>query len=438
MKGLGRTVILVALVLLLVVTACAKATPTPAPAAAPAVKKPVKLYYIPPLTGAWAAVVEPLWKGTTGYIDYINETMGGVSGHRVEYGWADSRYEAARTLTIYERFKGEGAFFVNIYGSPDGEALKPRAEADKIPLLNYGQSDPQVFPPAWNFIWGTTYMDAFAAWLEWQTANWKGPGPMKLGVVMIEYGWSLAHKDAAAVLAPKLGFEFVDSEVVPATITDATPFLARFRDKGVNIIYGAVNPPPFAVVSKDMTKLGLKERMPITNFWWGDLESNISLVGPEAADKTRNWTSWGSADDPDPGIATVSKYWDDKYGRKPRMAELVGWMGQELVMEALRLALVKAGDDPAKLTGEIMKSGFESIKDFEGILHPKVSLSPGDRITFRKLRLMEVQTKKEMVAGKETAVARVVPLTGWLDSQILPRTPDGKIDWAKYQRFITK
>lgn len=106
-------------------------------------KKPVKLYYIPPLTGPWAAVVDPLWKGTTGYIDYINETMCGVSGHKIEYGWADSRYEAARTLTIYNRFKGEGAFFVNIYGSPDGEALKPRAEADKILPPTTGSPTPR-------------------------------------------------------------------------------------------------------------------------------------------------------------------------------------------------------------------------------------------------------------------------------------------------------
>ncbi len=116
------------------------------------------------LTGIYAAVTEHVWRGAQLWAKYTNE-QGGLEGYEIKYEWADTGYQAARALSIYKRFRAltPKPPMIVIYGSPDGEALKKELASDHIVAFNFGQSDAQVYPPAFNVIWGFTYAESFVA-----------------------------------------------------------------------------------------------------------------------------------------------------------------------------------------------------------------------------------------------------------------------------------
>jgi hypothetical protein len=75
-----------------------------------------------------------------------------------------------------------------------------------------------------------------------------------------------------------------------------------------------------------------------------------------------------------------------------------GWMAAEIAVEALRLALEKVGYE--NLTGEnVKKYGLEAIKDFEGLLHPKTSLSATQQQTGTLLRVYKATAGKPLWCG---------------------------------------
>lgn len=105
--GFGLLVLLLVVIPLLV--ACPpKPAPVPvAPVPVPGVfKGTIKIHQAPCLTGPWAAVVGPCFKGSELYRKYVNE-RGGLEGYYVETVWADSAYMVARTLSIYKRYREE-------------------------------------------------------------------------------------------------------------------------------------------------------------------------------------------------------------------------------------------------------------------------------------------------------------------------------------------
>jgi ABC-type branched-subunit amino acid transport system substrate-binding protein len=416
MKAKGKAcLLLLALILvaLPVLSACAREK-----------EEVITIHQLPCLTGPWAAVASPGFRGAEVYMRYVNEELGGIAGRKVEYKWADTGYQAERTLSIYDRYKAENPLVVIIYGSPDGEALKPKLEADKIPGFNFGQSDAQIFPPAYNFIWGVPYVDAFVRYMEWLVQQ-RAPERPKLALVMLEYGWSLIHKTAAEQLADRIGIDFVDSEVISVAPTDLTTMLTRFHENGVTDIYMSITSAGFAVAAANLVELGYADEMTMTNFWWGPIDELAESIGDKAIGM-RNLTPWRSRYEAatDAGVKTVVDYYNKLYAEPPKMAVITGWMGMELVFEAIRRAIEEVGYE--NLTGEAVKEGFESITDFEGIIHPKVTLGPGQRVTNNKLRIMEVQK------DPDTGELKPMPITDWFEVTVLPRDAEGNILWDQY------
>ncbi|TAK36925.1 MAG: hypothetical protein EPO21_00955 [Chloroflexota bacterium] len=425
------SIVMVLLILVMpVLAACsspAPAAPTTAPvapapttaAASGTYKGTLTVPELIPMTGAYAAGAAPMWKGAQAYTRYINE-RGGINGYKVEFNWADTAYNVAKVLQLYKQFKEQKPPLIVLYDAAGGEALKQTIEQDQIVVINSGASDPQVFPPGWIFLTGTPYVDGFVSYLEYLSKSWKGPDKAKLGVIVYELGPQMAHIDAAKALASKLGIEFVDSEIIVPSMLDSTPVLTRFRDEGVNNIYMVGSNPTFAVVSKDLQRLGLKDKMTLTGVWWDDLDNNIRLASA-AAEGTQNitWLPWPT--DPSPDVQKVVEYYKGiNNGETPVALALAGWMMHELVFEAYRVALNKVGS-PDKLTGPVMMESLQSIKNFQGLLYKNVTLDATTRVALPKVRMTQVQN------GQQVAISE------YFDVRLLPRTADGKIDWAKYE-----
>jgi ABC-type branched-subunit amino acid transport system substrate-binding protein len=377
------------------------------------------------LTGIYAAVTEHLWRGTQLCVKYTNE-KGGLEGYEIKLEWADSGYIAARTLSIYKRFRAltPKPSVILLYGSPDGEALKKELATDRIVGFNYGQSDAQVYPPAYNVIWGFPYAEAYVRYLEWLAESRAKKEPVKVGFLGYEAGWVLAHREMMEKVAPSLGMKVGSFEVVPPVPVDLTTQMVKFRDTGVNEIYVILPPPGYSVALRNYNELGLKAKgINITAFWWSGIDNQIIAL-KDKAEGARLLHSWFSEADGEkfPGVKTATDYWYHFYSEKPQMTFYCGWMGMEVIGEAIRLALKEVGGDASKLTGDLVIKGLESIKDWQGLVHPKYSGKPGLRTTSPHLRISEVQ------GGKSIAI------TDFFYIRPLPRDiSTGKIFWDQYK-----
>jgi len=70
--------------------------------------KTLKVGITTPTTGPAAEKGAPMGHGNLDCIDYINDELGGVNGYEIEVVWLDNGYDAAKVVTIVERFMDEG------------------------------------------------------------------------------------------------------------------------------------------------------------------------------------------------------------------------------------------------------------------------------------------------------------------------------------------
>ncbi|MBI5955982.1 MAG: ABC transporter substrate-binding protein, partial [Chloroflexi bacterium] len=161
MKRFVSRLLVVSLLLGLVVAACG---PTPVPTATlvpptptkvpptPTPVRTIKLYHFGDVTGPYAPITLPLVNAFEDALKYINE-KGGIRGAKVEHEWMDTGGKLPQAIAAYNKFREATPkpIVMLIYGSTEGEALKERFAEDKITVLSYSVSDPQLVPPGWIF-----------------------------------------------------------------------------------------------------------------------------------------------------------------------------------------------------------------------------------------------------------------------------------------------
>jgi branched-chain amino acid transport system substrate-binding protein len=107
----------------------------------------------------------PYSEGVRDYVDWHNAN----GGRRVRLMWQDYSYDVALAVQIYQQHVSEGAVGFIGWGSADTEAIRPRANSDKIPFMSasYPESlvDPRENP--YIFVDGTTYSDQMRITLGW-------------------------------------------------------------------------------------------------------------------------------------------------------------------------------------------------------------------------------------------------------------------------------
>lgn len=403
-RGWLVKIALLAVSLLLVAAACGEAaTPAPAPGApTPAAeKKTIKIHQIPDITGPVSIVALPLFEGGQGWVKWVNE-QGGINGHRVELVYEDSGYEVPRILAIYAKWKAQGAFVTVQYSSGGGEATKPRGEQDKVTIYNFGQSDPQYYPPAYNLSWGMTYGDGMGVFLDWVKANWTEDRPPKIAIFTYDNAFGRAPMEPGERYAKFLGFDWYGTEFAGWVPADTTPQLLKFRDAGVDFFYSQFLSHTASVVQRDMAKLGLQDQLTPVYFWWAPLDQVIGGAGAAAEGAINVNLHYNSSDVQVQKIAEM-KAFAEGTGKTFNTAYIRGWRGHAFLAEGIRIALSQVGDDPDRITGEVLLNALLGIKDFDSGLGPKEGIpGPNYRVLQDVGRIEQVQNGK------------VVVLTDWM------------------------
>lgn len=335
-------------------------------------------------TGATQTVGVFLCPGYHDYIALLN-SKGGIEGYKIRVVEIDNEYKVPPAMEAHERFKLEGAIIEGLYGTPQTAALTRKLEEDRIPgtspgfgtaAATDGKKYPYLFPIA------ASYWSQGAAAVEF--AKKQLGGSLQGKKIAYLFYDNPAGKEPLVILedlAKSEGFELRTFAVPAPGVEMAAQVLditGRFRpDFVIAHLFGRAP----SVSIKELKGKGYPLSK-VVSFVWGSSEADIKAAGGYAVAEGYNTLQFaGVGDDfqvikdinamykadgkPVPGAQEVSVY----YNR--------GVMIAAIHAEAVRNAIKAKGG--AKPTGEDVKKGMESIKDFTlGGMVPPMEITEAD------------------------------------------------------------
>jgi len=386
-------------------------------------KKPIKIYSPVGLTGPWSYVMKPQLLGYQTYFKYVNEIEGGVDGHPIELVWGDSSYDPTKTMALYKRWRSEEKVaLVILTGSPDAEATKATLVRDKVVGIDLYCSDPTFYPPAYTYGVGTTYHEMHMVWLRYIAKTWHRPERPVLATYYPEFPWAFEFDKMFKETAHRFGITYVGLELAKPGAPSLKSELERLMAKGVNQLMTILPTGLVKILFSSMDEMGIRKKLEV-GLWAGIyLEEIGRIVGPGFEGITGiGWFPVEEDTLTNPKLKKIRDYWDKATGgEKFESPQMSGWMLGELAVQAIRQTLRKVGYD--NLNGENLKKyGFDAIKDWEGSVHPKTTLTANSQTSARLNRVYRYKDGKFHVAEDWTP-----------RPELIRALKTGAVDWAKY------
>ncbi|MDP2919814.1 MAG: ABC transporter substrate-binding protein [Dehalococcoidia bacterium] len=381
--------------------------------AAPAVdpgKKTLKIGMTNPLTGVAAEKGNPMGAGNLDAIEYINNELGGIDGHKIEALALDDGYDAAKATTIVKRFIDEGYLFFTTASSAMMTAMMENANRASFPGIVAFSASNLTQPP--QRIYGQTpdYGDDWAAFAKYYMSNiWKDKSRKpRMALHLLNNSTGAAAKKAAEAKAVELGIELVIIKEHAATTSSEIASLTEIKSKNPDVLYISSTPAPTSVIIKNAKELGMYPGITIASGHAGITKALVDLGGADVVEGVYGvypTVQWGENV---PGMAKMTEYVRKNHPKYEGNADyIVSWAQSLIAAEILRLAVKNAGAD--KLTPQIVEEqGFKKLKNFDvGGLHGPVTYTPGDNRLSKSVRVIQVQKGK------------LVPVTGWVEAPLI-------------------
>jgi branched-chain amino acid transport system substrate-binding protein len=353
-------------------------------------------------TGPIAGLNVPADMGLEDYIKEVN-AKGGVEGIKIKFIGIDTRYDVARAVSGYKRYRRTPrVLMVNSISTGIGKALARLIERDKRAQLVPGDGEFQAHLGR-TFIWGPAYQDAFAAIMDWVMDDWKAKG--KSGAPVVGYlSWDNPYGReplrGGKEYAESRGITMLPPEYFPPGTLKHDVYLTRLAESGANYIYaGGVDPTPTNVI-RDAYALGLTKKIQFLNGYWGPTALGIGIHA-QALEGTAIVSFFQRGTDA-LGNRVSTELWKKYRGSLDKFNEVYG-MGMAWAMTyvaGLKEALKAV--DYEKLTANDMYKAYQRITGFEraGIQGP-CAYSPSSRRGSLEVKIYRVK------GGK------IVPITDW-------------------------
>jgi ABC-type branched-subunit amino acid transport system substrate-binding protein len=362
-------------------------------------KKPtIKHYGIADLTGPYGILLPDSWEGILDYYRLVTEE-GGIDGHPVELIWGETGNVMSRTWSHYKRHKQAGAQLLILYSSPDGEALKNTMVKDKIFCFNFGQSDPQLYPPAWIYIDGPSYGDGFGAFLKMAKAEWDKAGKkgtMKVGIIGPDTAYGRAALEPGQRFGKKIGVDVVGQEYPPVVPIDLSPQILRLKEKGVDWIWVQGLSQIATVFMKNMASLGLQGKIPVAGFWWTSGAEMLRRIGPKFSEGYifNSYNYLPQVEKDHPGIRKCVEMRRKYHKKDPDEVYVRGVRATQFVIELTKRTLKKYGYNG--LTSQNYMSMMDTFKDWKTPwdLGALFTITPNDRRTGKDFLFYQVRGGK--------------------------------------------
>lgn len=375
-----------------VATKPAAAAPTAAPAApVKPTKDQVKVGFYFDASGPTSNVGPLLRDGAKDFIDYMNANKGGANGHPVTLVIEDHKYEVPLAVAIYKRWvEQEKIQMLSSYGTPITEALSPSAAKDKIPLLTpgYGLSesaDGKKFP--YTFVGVASYEAQMAAALQFVKNNWKESRNVKVGFLYYDNPAGRDPIEFMKKMAPKMGIDITGIVAVPATTVDTASQWLEIQKGNPDWVLNHMFGRPAGIILKDRGRLGIKT--PTLTFVWGMSDQEIDVAGAEAVEGTWVLQFASAAGDKPEAMESIKQWYQSQGKPQPQYYNTIYYARGVAIGTMIHAGIANA---PEPVTGENIKKGLESAKNYTGfgMLSP-TTLTADDHAGGRKVRIYQAQ-----------------------------------------------
>ncbi|MBU2549310.1 MAG: ABC transporter substrate-binding protein [Proteobacteria bacterium] len=356
-------------------------------------------------TGPIAGLALAGSQGEEDYFKYFND-QGGYKGVTVKYIGVDTRYDVARALSAYKRYrKTPHLLLVNTISTGLGKAIYPLIVRDKLINLTPGDGEFQA-KLSRTFIYSTPYQDGFAATLDWVLEDWKKKGKSGapvVGLISWDNPYGREPYRGGKEYAEKIGIKLLDPELFPPGSLKHDVWLNRLAKNGANYVYvGGVDPTQTNVI-RDAYALGLtKDIQFMTDYWGPDMGVGVKDHPKELEGSIIVNCFIRGTDARSHPLGT--KLWQQY--RKKSVDEMVSayYIGLSHAMHyvaGMKIALDAGGFE--KLDGDAMYQAYQQLhgKELTQGITGKTDYSPTSRRMSRYVKFYQV------TGGK------VVPVTDW-------------------------
>ena len=368
----------------------------------PSFAKEVEYLSLADYTGPIAGLNVPADMGLEDYLKDIN-AKGGVDGVKIKLIGIDTRYDTARAVSAYKRYRRSPKLLVvNSISTGIGKAVARLIERDKRLQLVPGDGEFQAHIQR-TFIWGPAYQDAFAALMDWVIDDWKAKG--KSGAPVVGYlswdnpfGRELLR--GGKEYAKKLGIKLLPPEYFPPGTLKHDVYLTRLAKAGANYIHaGGVDPTPTNVI-RDAYALGLTKKIQMICGYWGPTALGIGVHAKALEGTVIN--SFFLRGEEAKENKVVTDLWKKYRGSMDKFNGVYG-MGMSWGMTyvgALKTALKDVGYE--KIKGDDMYRAYQKITGMNraGVQGP-CAYSPTSRRGSLEIKIYRVKNGK------------IVPITDW-------------------------
>lgn len=320
------------------------------------------------------ALVNGMTYGTRDYLEYINQTKGGIAGNKIRVVMLDGRYKLDEELKIYRRCADqEQAVVINGWSTGATKALSDQVQQDGIPFISESFAsevvDPKKYP--FTFIAGPTYEQQMIIALR-DTAE-KGGKKIVLMYSDNEYGRGPVNVVRQSGVIEKLGLEVVDLVEYRYDAQDVTAQMLRIKAKNPDLVYVQGSTPQLLVALRDAAKVGLPAKLFISNLY------NISPAIPaqvgEAANGFRAIQTYSFYGTDFPAMKEIEAYGAKNEIEKKDIYFVKGWLKGKVIEAGIGAAIRKNGGQvPADIAAfrKSVRDEIEGLKDFDtgGITPP--------------------------------------------------------------------
>jgi branched-chain amino acid transport system substrate-binding protein len=377
--------------------------------------KTLKIGISTPTTGPAAEKGAPMGHGNLDCIKYINEELGGVEGYEIEVVWLDNGYDAAKVVTIVEKFMDEGCLLFSTSSSAMMSAAMELANRNGFPGIAAFSSPILYRPPAHIYGQMPDYGDDFLVFAKYYMENiWDGSGKPRMALHLLNNTTGYGARDAARAYAEELGIEIIAEEEHSKTTTSEMESLTRIKALNPDVLYISSTPAPTAIIVKNAYELGMYPGITIGSGHAGFTKALVDAAGADICEGVYGvfpTVNWG---DDVPGMAKMTEYLEANHPEDAGNMDYITTWAQSLIMvEILRVALDNVGYDvlakgDAEAWKAIEEQGIQKLKDYDvGGLHGPVTYTPGDNRLSKSVRVFRVQS------------GEITPLTDWIDAPVV-------------------
>jgi branched-chain amino acid transport system substrate-binding protein len=318
--------------------------------------------FIGPLRGSNTAHAD----GQKDAMRYINEELGGIDGHTLEYIVIDHKSDAGLILSGWERMKNEGALIILSYLGTI-PVLEKKCQEDGIILVGGWPTVDQGYPKGKSYFFaigihspGAIFFGCNSIEEDW--AKKGKTGTPKMAFDAIAFGSTKFQLSKAAKMdMAKRGWEYIITYTSP-TPADVTTQVLQVKNFGADYLYIMGSEVAGILWFKELERQGFRPEvygssllaLPAIKDACGEL-----IVGSKPYVQVPPWT-----DTDDPLISKLhelnAKWYPDVTWRSNYYIR--GFVSFLATAEALKRAMNNVGYD--NLDGDAIRVAMETINDF--------------------------------------------------------------------------